>query len=220
MQKCTGIGVVYSKKVRNTKHKQLWIWQVSTVPAKELLTACLPYLKIKHSQAEQFLTVSAANVGAVSELMRRLNQRGSRAFKSEDYTVQLRCRQERFGVVDVPDTTAAYLSGIVDGEGSFHIRKQKRWSYGTLTVSTTALKLAEFLSEFGGNICVKRSKNKNSRPAFYWNAGKQVLNSLLPLLRYLKIKKEHAGLVFSFNKSKDAALSTRLTELNIRGATI
>ncbi len=57
LKEVTGLGYVFQRKRQKEGWKDLWGWTVSCAPACEVIEQILPYLKIKHRQAEIFLQI-------------------------------------------------------------------------------------------------------------------------------------------------------------------
>ena len=86
---------------------------------------------------------------------------------------------------------AAYLAGIIDGEGSIDIRGNKVIIY----VGNTDIDMMRWLQQIGANVYEVRATSSISRKRFYtWNVTRRadvraVLRRVLP---YLIIKREKA----------------------------
>lgn len=52
MEWCGGARYIHGRKNRPKNHKQIHIWLLSNRAATDFLTSILPYLRIKHKQAE------------------------------------------------------------------------------------------------------------------------------------------------------------------------
>jgi len=99
-----------------------------------------------------------------------------------------------------------YLAGIIDGEGSISILKQKNrknCSYSLfLAVNNTDKRLVDWLKEnFNGNYCVAEEKDNQSR-MYNWRLYKQndIINLLKRIKPYSVIKQEQIDLAIRFNE--------------------
>lgn len=62
-----------------------------------------------------------------------------------------------------------YLAGIIDGEGSITLTKDKQFRYPVLEVSSTTYQIVEYLKEhFGGVISKKNERNPKWKQAYIW----------------------------------------------------
>jgi hypothetical protein len=59
IKQITGVGTVFQRKRLKEGWHDLWGWRISCLPACEVVEQMLPYLKIKHRQAEIFLELGA-----------------------------------------------------------------------------------------------------------------------------------------------------------------
>lgn len=131
----------------------------------------------------------------------------------------------RSGIPDVaswPETTRAYLAGIIDGEGTITITKNNRkrkngheyvFDRPVVTIANTDYKLLDYLKGLGigGFSHDKRVREPHWKQAFQWslsavNAVYAVLEVIHP---YLVIKKDKAEYVMSWIRDKYGAESFR-----------
>jgi len=109
--------------------------------------------------------------------------------------------------------TAAYLAGLIDGEGSLEIRKEIRKGIGgsneyyrpRVRITLTTESLIKWLKEsFGGWICKRHPGNPKWADSYEWvmmgSSMKPILDKITP---YLRIKKEHAEILKKFLKTFD-----------------
>ena len=119
------------------------------------------------------------------------------------------------------DTDAAYLAGLIDGEGCLYVKPltafPRLYHFGGLSVTNTHLATLTWLKErFGGNIRIK-ARTGNQIPCGEWSIhGADAIRSLLKrLLPYLRIKKEQAVLLLEFLGDRQANSSARITDDDI-----
>ena len=107
------------------------------------------------------------------------------------------------------ETEAAYIAGIIDGEGTLTIRKKKPAakvshrlpSYSvTFSVSNTATLLIHWLqNKCGGSVHHYENRCKNCRPYARWDLHTRQATELLhQVTPYLLIKHEQACLAMEF----------------------
>lgn len=110
------------------------------------------------------------------------------------------------------DTEAAYLAGIIDGEGTVGLyqgfRKSGRpYKIVLVSVSNTDETLMAWLVSIGGGF-VARDKSKSRKPhwkpSFTWavQAHVDVLGLLKQTLPYLVIKKSRAEMIIDYLEGK------------------
>ena len=107
-------------------------------------------------------------------------------------------------------TTASYVAGLLDGEGSFCIWTVQK-EYGrqhryAVMMSNTNRAICEWLkNSFGGSFIVKKLEpiERNRKQVFYWHlSNKDILDKfLLVIIPYLKIKKRAAQILYEFIKT-------------------
>ncbi len=96
-------------------------------------------------------------------------------------------------------TEAAYLAGVIDGEGSIQIalrtrRKRDRSFDLRVSVPSATVELIDWIfSRLGGSKTVYKVPGKNHRPMWRWTMSAQKASDLLEqVLPYLVLKKPHA----------------------------
>lgn len=101
--------------------------------------------------------------------------------------------------------TAAYVAGLIDGEGSLEIRKRDNRKYeARIRVCLTHKELITWLqNSFGGWISKREFNNDNWNDAYSWciKGNKKVLPFIEKIYPYLKIKKKHAEVIKRFLKT-------------------
>lgn len=88
-------------------------------------------------------------------------------------------------------TKLAYAAGILDGEGSILLSKERaasRFRYPRVTVASTSIEILEAMYNlFGGCICTHKTYQKHHKKNWSWRADNtaaiEVLKLLLPYLR-------------------------------------
>ena len=87
-----------------------------------------------------------------------------------------------------------YLAGIIDGEGSSTVTKDKQCRYPVLGVSSTTSQIVEYLKEhFGGVISKKNERNPKWKQAYIWKIERRKAISLLEeIVSYLNEPKKKA----------------------------
>lgn len=127
------------------------------------------------------------------------------------------------------ETELAYVAGLLDGEGTIAIAKQKPNSGSKsikyiLKIHITNTHLGVLLQcqkQFGGYICSKTHYYYRRKACYEWvllvSKAKEFLKAILP---YLVIKKEQAELGLSFLETRTACFDRRRglskEELNLR----
>jgi len=110
------------------------------------------------------------------------------------------------------ETDKAYLSGIVDGEGSVGIYRQHVGRSGgagmavRLSIVSTTKALIDWLElkiGFGSVTTRPESVEKNRNRAYLWQAhGQNAVDLLINLTPYLVIKKRQARVAILFQKTR------------------
>lgn len=87
-----------------------------------------------------------------------------------------------------------YLAGIIDGEGSITLTKDKQFRYPVLEVSSTTYQIVEYLKvHFGGVISKKNERNSKWKQAYIWKIERRKAISLLEeIVGYLNEPKKKA----------------------------
>ena len=102
-------------------------------------------------------------------------------------------------------TTAAYLAGFLDGEGSFGIRKsQDKYYVSRVRATNTNKEIIEWMHKsFGGSLYFRDFKSETLRNAWTWTLeGKSIVLFLKKVIPYLKIKKAQAQLLLKREELK------------------
>ncbi|MCK5016398.1 MAG: hypothetical protein KAS32_04925 [Candidatus Peribacteraceae bacterium] len=102
-----------------------------------------------------------------------------------------------------------YLAGLVDGDGTFRIARQKRkeiWSpkYDCkLRIINTSKTLMVWLkSNFGGSYWVQRKGHSRWKDCYTWEVtSKQAIALTKKIIKYLIVKKERAELLLELEKT-------------------
>ena len=106
----------------------------------------------------------------------------------------------------IKNTDKAYVAGLIDGEGSIFICKQKRWKNGSfgyqlrVMVGMTDKKTIDFLkNKLGGGIHCVKGRKVNHSDCYLWGIyAKNASNLLKTLKPYLITKKEEAEIAIEF----------------------
>lgn len=99
---------------------------------------------------------------------------------------------------EYPDTTLAYLAGIVDADCSLTIQRvngQYASFHSKMSVANTDARLVEWLQDtFGGRVHWGAQRNGNRKPLNQWyiHRGEVIYDLLKVVLPYLVIKREQA----------------------------
>jgi hypothetical protein len=98
---------------------------------------------------------------------------------------------------------AAYLAGIVDGEGYLglvNVNRTRHWFYAQLTIGMTGKELFDLQKQIGtGRIYTRTWQRPNTKPCHVWTLGANPCRCLLPqLLPFLRFKKRQAELVLEY----------------------
>jgi hypothetical protein len=126
---------------------------------------------------------------------------------------------------------AAYIAGLIDGEGS--VMAPKRWAVISirLTCSNTKRSVLDWLAEVTGvgNVCANRPEGEYNAASFVWNTNGEAAESVLQQIRpYMRIKTEQADHALwimeqlriparKADRSWYDEARTRMAELNRRG---
>lgn len=103
---------------------------------------------------------------------------------------------------DINSEKAAYIAGIVDGEGSvmLHPRRGRTDLRAGVAVGSTSLNILEMLQEtFGGSL--RKTRDGTNRPLYLWVLGaRQTIPLLETVLPYLMVdgKAERARLILEY----------------------
>lgn len=111
-------------------------------------------------------------------------------------------------LLDVPETTLAYLAGLIDGEGYIGIKKSNR-SPGPIYHERIQVRMVHeeaiaLLAEtLGGNYYRERPHADDGRPLYCYQASdRKAANIVLALLPYLRVKRLAALNLLELRASK------------------
>jgi hypothetical protein len=102
------------------------------------------------------------------------------------------------------DIQLSYLSGIIDGEGCFHIGRPGGKTHTLrLFVMNTSLPLIDYLYfTYGGWQYSRKIENKNWKIRHEWFVDRKIIDELLPLIYpFLIVKKEACEVAMEFRKT-------------------
>lgn len=124
-----------------------------------------------------------------AELYRFSNGRNSWEYKRPNLTV----------------AQAAYIAGLIDGEGSIYVKRCRKWLQAIISIGNTDRRCLDFCYEVlqAGNVKFWQPSRKNRRPIrsnkplYSWYVGSraEVLGIIKAIYPYLQIKKEQADAV-------------------------
>lgn len=105
---------------------------------------------------------------------------------------------------------AAYLAGIIDGEGSIILYKRRDVVAVMLTVSNTAKKLLDWIADKTdvGAICAQSKETEKRKASWFWRCNADAAESVLQQIRpHLVVKSAQADLALQTQKQlRDPAL--------------
>jgi|SRR3990172_5298428 len=104
---------------------------------------------------------------------------------------------------DLTIPQAAYMAGLIDGEGSIMIYRRGKGAAMRVTVANTSRVLLDWCSETCGvgNIVTTKPKREQHKPGGMWLVNSQAAASLLQQIRpYLVIKAKQADLALDFQR--------------------
>lgn len=99
----------------------------------------------------------------------------------------------------------AYAAGILDGDGSFSIMKDKGNYYPCIQLSNAYKGMSEWLHEkFGGSLRIKKPQQSHYKPLYVWSIRgvEGCLNAIERFKKYLVLKKPQALLMTNFLEAK------------------
>ena len=104
----------------------------------------------------------------------------------------------------VPATDAAYLAGLIDGEGSISLVKGQTRIHPRLEIYNTNRDVLDWVaSVFGGTVCSVGRAHLSHKPEYVWHCGPQHAQTVLEVCRpYLKIKGRQADIFTEFHATK------------------
>lgn len=107
----------------------------------------------------------------------------------------------------------AYMAGMIDGEGSFLVKKIGSTLQTRITVANTDKNVIDWMKETFGGCVWQQSVSGNRKPSYHYEmAGYAMRFHLLRLYPYFKIKKAHASLSLEFLKTIRPKNTLRLSE--------
>lgn len=121
---------------------------------------------------------------------------------------------------------AAYLAGLIDGEGSIAVSRTKTSSSAkackrgfayraSVTITMTDLAVLEWAKRTAGvgNICVKKARSPNHKQAWSWTVWSiEAATLLAQILPFLKVKAEQAENLIEFQGAMRQPGSKGLTD--------
>jgi len=126
----------------------------------------------------------------------------------------------------------AYLAGIIDGEGSMHIRtlrtktKRKYQFLPDIVVCNTDKRIIDWLYDnFGGRKSIRVSTNNNWKDRYYWFSNSMNVENIIKYIdKYIVIKKNHLKQfkrfyrLFRYSYPKDKSNRKYLTDIGFERA--
>lgn len=118
--------------------------------------------------------------------------------------------------------TAAYVAGLIDGEGCLWVRASKgRWFSPRCDIGMSAkgLPVLRMMKEqFGGALCQQREATEKWEAAWRWTLEGDRLRTLLTeVAPHLVLKAEQARLLMALCTTNGQATKDRVSELNRKG---
>lgn len=118
-------------------------------------------------------------------------------------------------------TDAAYLAGIVDGEGTIALTRRHSWEhrYAAITIANTDLGMLEWVKNAVGvgNISTKRTYNIKWTPSYGYNVySQQALSILEQVLPYLKTRKRERAKLLVAHYTKLTARNGKYSKEQLR----
>jgi len=110
---------------------------------------------------------------------------------------------------------AAYLAGLIDGEGSIMLYRRGEGSAMRLTIANTFKPVLEWCRAVSGvgNIVMTNRDNAKHKPGGTWLVNSQAACSILEQVRpYLRIKAEQADLAMAFQRKLKVPAEKALKE--------
>lgn len=98
---------------------------------------------------------------------------------------------------------AAYLAGIIDGEGSVILYKRREVVAVMLTVSNTAKQLLDWIADKTGvgAVCSQYKETEKRKATWFWRCNADAAESVLQQIRpYLVLKSAQADLALATQK--------------------
>lgn len=115
---------------------------------------------------------------------------------------------------NLTDTEAAYIAGIIDGEGSIRIQKRNYISCGKeqitfvvqINVTNNNIDVLEFLKEKTGvgNVYIHTHPSENHRICYRFTISARIAHDLLKqIYPYMIIKKKHTEIAINYLRCMD-----------------
>jgi len=157
---------------------------------------------IERPELRRRVTKTCAACGISYEAGGRSAHRGASTFCSR---MCARAAHWRTGskAKDLTIAQAAYLAGLIDGEGSIMLYRRGVGAAMRVTVANTNRALLDWCAVTCGvgNIVAIRQRNAKHKPGGAWLVNSQAAASVLEQIRpYLVIKGEQADLAFAFQR--------------------
>lgn len=214
-------GYVTRKKQPSNRWKEQWAWQLYGGDAASFLQLVLPYLAAKRPQAEIAIEFQKRRTRSATTdeeyaadeaqyaVMRGLNQRSpNRHRQNVEHQIPtgLSAKQR-----------LAYTAGIIDGEGTITIFKNKEkrnrrgHSYRLLVVAeTTDLWVGDWLrKQYDGSLYLTPLRRKHTQRSCRWQLWSHRASLFLQqILPYLTIKRPNAEIAIAFQSRRKRASPT------------
>lgn len=114
----------------------------------------------------------------------------------------------------------AYFAGIIDGEGSFSLKRHlKSHRYGcALAVGNTDLRMLDWIqSRFGGIVAAEKRANTRHKPIWRWVANSDDLETIIrSILPYLVCKKDRAELILAYRATLSPRVNSKRSTYDIQ----
>lgn len=111
------------------------------------------------------------------------------------------CGHELWKPLSIANTSAAYIAGLIDGEGCLGMAKVKTGYVPKLTiVMCESIAITECHAITGvGSIGFRPREQKHWKPCVYWQVGSSGLRRLLPTVKqYLLVKRRQADILTEY----------------------
>lgn len=179
------------------------------------------YYKVKKDRPKESVIEkkcsSCKELKPISEYTRSCTSRDGFLGVCKDCDHKRRGGKTRLKVPSITLTTAqaAYLAGLIDGEGHITIIKSKRsggqhkgnhYVWARMSIGITHPIITEIQADYAfGNICRIKTRNPKHKDLISWYISANEMRAVLPqLLPYLRVRKQQAELMLKY-----LALATR-----------
>lgn len=137
-------------------------------------------------------------------------------------------RSKALALKSLSDVEAAYLAGLIDGDGGFYIQESNGIFTPTLRITNTHPVIIDLCNEYGGYYLWQEQTVK-WKPVYRWIWNLRMLRRYLPKIKkFLKIKRKQAevillalkeckGIGYKQDKQKMRRYKIELQKLNRRG---